>query len=58
MARGLRDSAKNFNRGRRFHSPLVEPDMQNCRIRLSDPIRHDYAHSERRSIAILRFTKP
>ena len=58
MARGLHDSAKNFNRGGRFHSPLIEPDMQNCRIRLSDQIKHDYAHSGMRRTAFTRFTKP
>ena len=36
----------------------VEPDVQDCRIRLSGPIPHDRARSERRSIDFARFTEP
>ena len=40
----------------RFHSPLIEPDMQISRIRLSDQV-HTFAH-EKRSFRVWSFSNP
>jgi hypothetical protein len=42
----------------RFHSPLIEPDVQISRIRLSDQMERAFAHSDLRRMRSVSFTRP
>lgn len=42
----------------RFHSPLIEPDVQISRIRLSDQICRAFARSGLRRMRSVSFIRP